>query len=119
MSHERACARRDALIGLLRQRHISFVLSDGIRQGSVPGSGHGGSSGGDGGMPEGDGKDGGLEKEGVETNGVVGLEKLVLMDGLCTIEAPYTEQTCYCSSALVLERVCALLEELDVGAVAS
>jgi hypothetical protein len=119
VSRERAHARRDALIGLLRQRHISFVLSDDISQGSASGGGRGGSGGDQVGQPGGERNDGGLE-EGAESQGGAGHEKLVLMDGLCTIEAPYTEQTCYCSSALVLERVCALLEELDGGgAVAS
>ena len=39
---------------------------------------------------------------------------LVLMGGLCRIEAPYTLNSCFSSNALVLERVTALLQELDL-----
>jgi hypothetical protein len=57
------------------------------------------------------------QQAGVLTNGgggggVVG-DTLVLMGGLCTIEAPYLASTCYCGNAIVLERVCSFIETLD------
>jgi hypothetical protein len=61
------------------------------------------------------------QQEGVLTNGGEGGgaggclsgHSLVLMGGLCIIEAPYLASTCYCGNAIILERVCSLIETLD------
>ena len=89
LCEDSVAARRDTLVSLLQARRIPFKRVNG----SVDGSS--------------DGKEGMVG----ENRGMA----LLLMEGLCRVEPPYTPSSCYCSNAMVLERVCALLQELQVA----
>ena len=91
LCEDSVAARRDALVSLLQARRIPFKHVNG----SVDGSSD-------------------------EEERMVGENRgkaLLLMEGLCRVEPPYIPSSCYCSNAMVLERVCALLQELKVASV--
>mmetsp|Transcript_26035 Transcript_26035/g.41770 ORF Transcript_26035/g.41770 Transcript_26035/m.41770 type:complete len:223 (+) Transcript_26035:25-693(+) len=117
--------RREALLTLLHDRRIAVS--------QLPLAGSGNQGGGEAGGEDGEREEGGGEgagevagsRDGVgvgrgqgrcgggEGGGGSGGGKTVLvMEGLCRIEAPYTSSDCYSTNAMVLERVCALLDEM-------